>query len=95
MPRVQVRPSRFLGALLAYPVMSPNDDRDALTLRLRALAARLDQLDRDLADRAWPSKRFTATVMPTETELEAERAELNAQLRALAAQLSRLNQGGF
>ena len=75
--------------------MSLNDERDALTVQLRALAARLDQLDRDLADRAWPSKRFTATAMPTETELVAERAELSAQLRTLAAQLSRFNQGGL
>ena len=71
------------------------NERDALTHRLRALAARLDQLDRELADRAWPSKRFTATAMPTETELEAERSELNAQLRTLAAQLRHFNQDGI
>lgn len=74
--------------------MSLNDERDALTFQLRTLAARLDQLDRDIADRAWPSKRFTATPMPTETELETERAQLTAQLRTLAAQLRRFNHDG-
>lgn len=84
-----------MDPLLTYPAMSLNDERDALTLQLRALAARLDELDRDLADRAWPSKRFTAMAMPPEAELEAERSALTAQLRTLAAQLRRFNQDGI
>lgn len=67
--------------------MSPNHERDALTTELRALSARLDELDRELADRAWPRKGFIATALPSERELEEEHSRLTAQLRTLANRL--------
>jgi hypothetical protein len=71
-------------------------DRDQLTLLLRRLAARLDELDRSLADLAWRGRGSQIGVALGEwlcerTALEAERERLGGRLAVLANQLTTLD----
>ena len=65
------------------------EERETLTLRLRALAAELDGIDRELADRAWRPAPAWADPM---VELEARHCRLTAHLRTLADRLHRLDE---
>ncbi len=70
--------------------------RDALVQLLRTLAARLDELDRALADLAWHQRRSRVTPGCGETyceraALEAEQERLTIRLGALASQLKVLD----
>ena len=71
-------------------------DRDHLTLLLRGLAARLDELDRRLADLAWRGRGSQVGVALGEwlcerTALETERERLGGRLAVLANQLTTLD----
>lgn len=71
-------------------------DRDQLTHLLRGLAARLDQLDRRLADLAWRGRSSHITTSIGEmvcerTALESERERLTDRLAVLAGQLNTLD----
>jgi hypothetical protein len=71
-------------------------DRDQLTLLLRGLAARLDELDRRLADLAWRGRGSQIGVALGEwlcerTALETERERLSGRLAVLANQLTTLD----
>lgn len=71
-------------------------DREQLTHLLRGLAARLDQLDRRLADLAWRGRGPHISVILGEivcerTALESERARLSDRLTSLADQLNGLD----
>lgn len=68
-------------------------DRDQLTHLLRGLAARLDQLDRRLADLAWRGRSShggaSISEMVCETNaVESERDRLTDRLTVLAGQLN-------
>lgn len=65
------------------------EERETLTLRLRALASELDGIDRELADRAWRPAPDWADPM---VELEARHSRLTVHLRTLAAQLHHLDE---
>jgi len=65
------------------------EERETLTLRLRALAAELDGIDRELADRAWRPAPDWADPMD---DLEARHSRLTAHLRSLAARLHHLDE---
>jgi len=72
------------------------DHREQLTQLLRALAARLDELDRRLGDLAWRRHRQHIGVTVGEplcerTALEAERALLTERITVLAKQLDTLD----
>lgn len=72
------------------------DHRRQLTQLLRALAARLDELDRRLADLAWRRTRQHAGVVLGEllcerTALESERQRLSGRLGLLAKQLNAID----
>lgn len=76
----------------------PEGDREQLTHLLRGLAARLDELDRQLTDLAWRQRRPQTDRSPGEspcerTALETERARLNDRLGVLAKQLNNLDSG--
>lgn len=71
-------------------------DRDQLTLLLRGLAARLDELDRRLADLAWRGRGSQIGMALGEwlcerTALEADRERLGGRLAVLANQLKTLD----
>lgn len=71
-------------------------DREQLTHLLRGLAARLDQLDRRLADLAWRGRGPHIGMGISETlcerkSLESERQRLTDRLTVLAGQLSTLD----
>lgn len=78
------------------PVKSVQADRDQLTHLLRGLAARLDQLDRRLADLAWRGRgphlgAAIGEMLCERTALESERDRLTDRLTALAEQLNGLD----
>ena len=78
------------------PLTLMQADRDQLTLLLRGLAARLDELDRSLADLAWRGRGSQIGVALGEwlcerTALEAERERLGGRLALLANQLTTLD----
>ena len=78
------------------PLTLMQADRDQLTLLLRGLAARLDELDRSLADLAWRGRGSQIGVALGEwlcerTALEAERERLGGRLAVLANQLTTLD----
>lgn len=78
------------------PLTLMQKDRDQLTLLLRGLAARLDELDRSLADLAWRGRGSQIGVALGEwlcerTALEAERERLGGRLAVLANQLTSLD----
>ena len=71
-------------------------EREQLTPLLRGLAARLDDLDRRLADLAWRRRRpapgpILAEMLCERTTLETERDGLSARLGVLARQLNDLD----
>ena len=71
-------------------------DREQLTHLLRSLAARLDHLDRRIADMAWRQRRTLPAPAAGEgfcerTALETERARLSDRLGVLAGQLRTLD----
>lgn len=71
-------------------------EREQLTQLLRRLAARLDELDRALADLAWRRRRPApgirlAEILCQRTSLEAEHDRLTARLGVLARQLNDLD----
>ncbi len=61
-----------------------SDEREAVVLQLRTLAAQLDQIDRQIADRAWRGERGSAGLM-------AEHDRLTSRLRRLAERLRQLD----
>lgn len=75
------------------------DERDQITLLLRGLAARLEELDRTLADLAWhsqhtlhrPTASATSEFLWKGTTLRMERERLSARLGVLARQLGDLD----
>ena len=72
------------------------DEREQLTQLLRRLAARLDELDRGLADLAWRRRRPApgvrlAEILCQRTALEAEHHRLTARLGVLVRQLNDLD----
>ena len=75
------------------------DERDQITLLLRGLAARLEELDRTLADLAWhsqytlhrPTASATSEFLWKGTTLRVERERLSARLGVLARQLGDLD----
>ena len=72
------------------------DEREQLTQLLRRLAARLDELDRGLADLAWRHRRPApgvrlAEILCQRTALEAEHHRLTARLGVLVRQLNDLD----
>lgn len=78
------------------PVALMRSDRDQLTHLLRGLAARLDELDRKLADLAWRGRGAQIGAALGEwlcerTALEAERERLSGRLGILANQLRSLD----
>lgn len=78
------------------PVTLIQADRDQLTHLLRGLAARLDELDRRLADLAWRGRGPQMGVAIGEwicerTALESERERLSGRLSALAGQLQAID----
>ncbi|MGI9125920.1 MAG: hypothetical protein ACR2JM_14370 [Mycobacterium sp.] len=77
-----------MGGILA----GASEEREALTLRLRSLAAELDGIDREIADRQWLRERGSTTAT---TDLENRRAKLTAQLRSLAGKLRHLDDHRF
>ena len=85
------RPNPSVGLLTRLDA-----EREQLTRLLRGLAARLDQLDRDLADLAWRQHRpgrwsGPADLLHERTTLEAEHGRLTARLGVLARQLNDLD----
>lgn len=71
-------------------------DREQLTLLLRGLASRLDELDRRLTDLTWRRQRPHAggrlgETFCERTALEAERERLNGRLALLAQRLNLLD----
>jgi hypothetical protein len=78
------------------PVTLMQADRDQLTHLLRGLAARLDALDRRLADLAWRGRGAQIGVALGEwlcerTALESERDRLGERLCVLAEQLKSID----
>ena len=78
------------------PLALMRADREHLTHLLRSLAARLDQLDRDLTDLAWRGRgphvgAALGEMICERTGLEVERERLTARLTALAGQLNTLD----
>lgn len=78
------------------PVTLMQADRDHLTLLLRGLAGRLDELDRRLADLAWRGRGAQIGAALGEwlcerTALEADRERLGDRLAVLATQLKALD----
>ncbi|MFM9035753.1 MAG: hypothetical protein ACKOQ4_15970 [Mycobacterium sp.] len=72
------------------PLGRARAQREQLTRLLRGLAARLDELDRELADLAWRRGRPSAALgemLCERTALEAERSQLTARLGGLADRL--------
>ena len=65
-------------------VAGQSDEREAVVLQLRSLAAQLDQIDRQIADRAWRRERGSVALM-------AEHARLTSRLRRLADRLRQLD----
>lgn len=61
-----------------------SDERESVVLQLRTLAAQLDQIDRQIADRAWRGKGDSGS-------LTAEHDRLTARLRRLAERLRQLD----
>ena len=61
-----------------------SDERETVVLQLRSLAGQLDQIDRQIADRAWRRERASVSLM-------AEHARLTARLRRLAERLRHLD----
>ena len=92
-----------MSAAATYPdpVTLIASDREQLTHLLRGLAARLDQLDRRLADLAWNGRGFgdlrsglvIGEMTCERTALESERERLGDRLAALAGQLNALDSG--
>lgn len=71
-------------------------EREQLTQLLRRLAARLDELDRGLADLAWRHRRLPpgvslAEILCQREALEAEHHRLTARLGVLVGQLNDLD----
>ena len=71
-------------------------DREQLTHLLRSLAARLEEVDRRLADLAWRQRRPLpgpgfGDLFCERTALETERARLSDRLGVLAIQLHKLD----
>jgi seryl-tRNA synthetase len=62
-----------------------SDERESVVLDLRRLAAQLDEIDRQIADRAWRRERRSAS-------LTAEHARLTARLRRSADRLRQLDE---
>lgn len=62
-----------------------SEERESLVLDLRRLAAQLDEIDRQIADRAWRRERRSAS-------LTAEHARLTGRLRRLADRLRQLDE---
>jgi hypothetical protein len=62
-----------------------SEERESVVLDLRRLAAQLDEIDRQIADRAWRGERRSAS-------LTAEHARLTARLRRLAVRLRQLDE---
>ncbi|MCW1958786.1 MAG: hypothetical protein KIH64_009615 [Mycobacterium sp.] len=62
-----------------------SEERETVVLNLRTLAAQLDQIDRQIADRAWRRERRSMSLM-------AEHARLTGRLRRLADRLRHLDQ---
>lgn len=91
-----LQPSRTRVALATGALEVFEADREQLTLLLRGLASRLDELDRRLADLAWrqhrprTGTRFGETVCER-TALETERERLNGRLCVLAQRLNTLD----
>lgn len=78
------------------PLETMRADREQLTHLLRALAARLDQLDRQLGELAWRARGPHIGVVLGEslcerTSLESERERLSDRLAVLAGQLNALD----
>lgn len=74
-------------------MVPPQTDREQLTHLLRGLAARLDQLDRQLTDLAWQGRglqigALLGQMVCDRTYLESERARLSERLTVLAGQLN-------
>ena len=61
-----------------------SEERETVVLQLRTLAAELDEIDRQIADRAWRRERHSVTLM-------TEHARLTARLRRLADRLRHLD----
>lgn len=61
-----------------------SEERETVVLNLRTLAAQLDEIDRQIADRAWRGERSSMS-------LTAEQARLTARLRRLAERLRHLD----
>jgi len=85
---------RYAFAAGALGVMEA--DREHLTLLLRGLASRLDELDRHLADLAWRRQRPHSGALFGETfcartALESERERLTDRLGVLAQRLNSLD----
>jgi len=77
-------------------VTAVSGDREQLTLLLRSLAARLDDLERRLTDLAWRQRRpltgpGSGDLFCERTALETERARLSDRLGVLATQLRELD----
>lgn len=61
-----------------------SDEREAVVLQLRTLAAQLDEIDRQIADRAWRGERGSEGLM-------GEHHRLTSRLRRLAERLRHLD----
>ncbi|MCW1958805.1 MAG: hypothetical protein KIH64_009710 [Mycobacterium sp.] len=84
------------AATYPEPLAPIHADREQLTHLLRGLAAKLDQLDRELTDLAWRGRSPRTGVAIGEmicerTALESERERLTDRLTMLAGQLSTLD----
>lgn len=91
-----LRPSCRLSPIAAGARRAMGADREQLTLLLRGLASRLDELDRRLADLAWRQQRARIGVgfdetLCERTALETERARLTDRLGTLAQRLNTLD----
>ena len=72
------------------PLVLAQSEREQLTHLLRGLAARLDELDRQLADLAWRRSRphgSLGEMLCERTALEADRQRLTDRLGGLAQRL--------
>jgi hypothetical protein len=78
------------------PLALMRADREQLTHLLRGIAARLDQLDRQLADLAWRGRgphigAALGEMICARTALESEQERLADRLTVLAGQLNTLD----
>jgi CRP-like cAMP-binding protein len=78
------------------PLALMQADREQLTHLLRSIAARLDQLDRQLTDLAWRGRgpgigAALGEMICARTALESERERLTDRLTVLAGQLNTLD----